>query len=450
MATFSRTGMLGGSAGRLMQSVTGGLGGSSPANRDARTILLILANLAIFTSLLFGFYGAFADPAAGAPARFAGTILGAMAPLGLGMVVGFLFGLPKWVQSPGPAPHPGPNPGGAAGTAENPDGHYTPNGNLEMVADWLTKIIVGLGLTQWREILGQLHRASLHLAALVSVSKPDPGAAYAACASAIIYFSCLGVLLGYLWTRLKGAAAMSRGDRDMNLANLLAKAGFDLPPTPLDLADPAPSSPPKDTLALKQLRTAIDVSDLRDARAAETWARAMLAGGNVEKAVQGFRKSLDLEPRNSALRIELGKHLRALGRDQEAAAEFEKASSTAGLREVEELEKFAFSSLYLRPPESFQKVLERLEPKIDAAPYQDSDKLHAYLACAYGQRFKSVQATDPGAAQEDRERALRHVQEAIRINASWKRVLKGLLDKQNADNDLSGFAEDPAFRQVLG
>jgi len=35
---------------------------------------------------------------------------------------------------------------------------YSGNTNLEQISDWLTKILVGVGLTQLREIPGQVQR----------------------------------------------------------------------------------------------------------------------------------------------------------------------------------------------------------------------------------------------------------------------------------------------------
>ena len=74
------------------------------------------------------------------------TIIGvglflAGAATAFGSMVGFLFGVPK--ASPRSGHNGGRNPG---------EDEYVPNTNLETISDWLTKVIVGAGLVQAREI----------------------------------------------------------------------------------------------------------------------------------------------------------------------------------------------------------------------------------------------------------------------------------------------------------
>ena len=68
-----------------------------------------------------------------------GTLVAAAAML-VGCLLGFLFGIPRTLQ-------------GEGGTEETADGgkggvRYEANTNLEQISDWLTKILVGVGLTQ--------------------------------------------------------------------------------------------------------------------------------------------------------------------------------------------------------------------------------------------------------------------------------------------------------------
>ena len=60
----------------------------------------------------------------------------------VGSIIGFLFGVPVRERSQG---------ADAAGTANRTIG-YRPNTNLEQISDWLTKIIVGIGLVQFPKI----------------------------------------------------------------------------------------------------------------------------------------------------------------------------------------------------------------------------------------------------------------------------------------------------------
>src|SRR5215831_2761083 len=77
---------------------------------------------------------------------------GASLALGIGAVVlgallGFVFGIPRTLQ------HdiaPSPNPG----IAEQDQIAYQINTNLEQISDWLTKIIIGVGLIELGNIGG--------------------------------------------------------------------------------------------------------------------------------------------------------------------------------------------------------------------------------------------------------------------------------------------------------
>jgi len=61
-----------------------------------------------------------------------------------GSMLGFLFGVPK------ASPILGPDR--TANSGDEPA--YLPNTNLETISDWLTKVIVGVGLVQAREVVG--------------------------------------------------------------------------------------------------------------------------------------------------------------------------------------------------------------------------------------------------------------------------------------------------------
>jgi predicted phage tail protein len=103
-----------------------------------------------------------------------------------GVLVGFLFGIPKTLQRK-------TEPSASAPS----DTDYQPNTNLEEISDWLTKMLVGVGLVE----LGQVPRAIDSIAAYwercFGTACPRPFAA-----GVIVYFAVIGFLLGYLWTRL--------------------------------------------------------------------------------------------------------------------------------------------------------------------------------------------------------------------------------------------------------
>src|SRR5690242_13820196 len=81
----------------------------------------------------------------------------------LGALVGFLFGIPRSLLHEG---------GAANGDNEQAAGRYRPNTNLEQISDWLTKILVGVGLTQMGEIPNYLRDGASYLASALG-GKPS-------------------------------------------------------------------------------------------------------------------------------------------------------------------------------------------------------------------------------------------------------------------------------------
>lgn len=124
----------------------------------------------------------FADRAA-----TAATIILAGASLFVGVLLGFLFGIPKTLQRK-------VETGSGASLAE---GDYQPNTNLEEISDWLTKMLVGVGLVQLSRVPEFLDSLGQYWEAHLGEAFPRPFAAGLA-----VYFGVIGFLLGYLWTRL--------------------------------------------------------------------------------------------------------------------------------------------------------------------------------------------------------------------------------------------------------
>jgi hypothetical protein len=132
----------------------------------------------------------------------------------VGTLFGFLFGIPKTVQEQVDA---------TAGRKLAADGSaavQSTNTNLEQISDWLTKILVGVGLTQIHELRGQLASIGRYFAV---------GNAPAITLAMVCNFAVAGFLTGYLLTRLflTGAfLAVERSLRDLTRkAEQLQKAG---------------------------------------------------------------------------------------------------------------------------------------------------------------------------------------------------------------------------------
>ena len=117
----------------------------------------------------------------------------------LGGILGFLFGIPRTLQHEGP-------PADASAAENSVD--YRMNTNLEQISDWLTKMLVGVGLTQLTSIHIYLQKITVYVAAGLG---GRPGSSVLALA-VILYFTVVGFLIGYLWTRLYLAGAFRFAD----------------------------------------------------------------------------------------------------------------------------------------------------------------------------------------------------------------------------------------------
>ena len=117
--------------------------------------------------------------------------LWALACLACGATGGFLFGIPKVRYRDGLA-----MPNGSTTAAVGASYHQQVNTNLEDISDWITKIIVGLGLINLGRIPGFFDQLAQRLTT-------DPSTDQRAFAlSLIVYFLVIGFLFGYLITRM--------------------------------------------------------------------------------------------------------------------------------------------------------------------------------------------------------------------------------------------------------
>jgi hypothetical protein len=135
-----------------------------------------------------------------------GLLLSGACLLG-GVFCGFLFGIPRFLQaenlpSKAEADAAGTN-GGAQGRFE-----YRANTNLEQISDWLTKILVGVGLTQMNKLPGLFDRAGSYFGPAIGAAENGSKLAVVI----ILYFSITGFLLGYLWTRIFLGGELVKGE----------------------------------------------------------------------------------------------------------------------------------------------------------------------------------------------------------------------------------------------
>ena len=114
------------------------------------------------------------------------------AAFGVAAIVGFLFGIPRQLQIDGADQIAG-------------SGLFV-NTNLEQISDWLTKIIVGVGLIE----IGRLANDLDSIAGSVPLGGRDSAHGFAL--GLLIYSLADGFLVGYVWTRLELSAKLALAD----------------------------------------------------------------------------------------------------------------------------------------------------------------------------------------------------------------------------------------------
>jgi hypothetical protein len=108
-----------------------------------------------------------------------------------GAIPGFLFGIPHTVQG---------------ATSSSSDAQYQGNTNLEQVSDWLTKIIVGVGLVQIGRVLPALGKLASNLRA--PLGGQESSAAFGL--GMTISYALLGFFSVYLWSRVEFTSQLNR------------------------------------------------------------------------------------------------------------------------------------------------------------------------------------------------------------------------------------------------
>jgi hypothetical protein len=201
--------------------------------RDAVTIAIRVVPprwVLVFFALSIGIVGEVLYAFAVRPwlATFSASLLFSLAALVAGGLFGFLFGLPHAGGGTSSAPRkpPAEQGGGAIGSEQvaldlGPQtSEATPSTNLQQIADWLTKLILGAGLTQ----LGRLPHGSYVLFHAMSPSIGASPSATAVVGGIVIYFAVLGFVIGWLATYFLVTPAVTRVEK--SAASLIEGSGL--------------------------------------------------------------------------------------------------------------------------------------------------------------------------------------------------------------------------------
>jgi hypothetical protein len=115
---------------------------------------------------------------------FAAAVLTSVAALVVGALLGFLFALPRYREEE--------SPGESIRSSR-----LTVNANLEQISDWLTKILVGIGLIE----LGRIGPSLGNLVTNLGLAFGGSSTARTTAGATLAFYSVMGFLMGYLLTR---------------------------------------------------------------------------------------------------------------------------------------------------------------------------------------------------------------------------------------------------------
>lgn len=229
-----------------------------------------------------------------------------------GMLLGFLFGIPRSLPSgtvnaappdertngkgrttdePPPA-----STDAAAGNASNTLFLGTPtpmeiNSNLVEVSDWLTKIIVGVGLIELKSLPGSARSMAAFIAPSLATDTPT---AMAIVGGIMLFFSVHGFLIGYLLTRIYLSIMIKRADSLVKNESVRLESGKEIEVTELSRLQQ------KSLDDMQEAVTQLLLAHPPDGSAAVT----ALAGMPAEKKPATLVLWLDDHPRNNTLLVE--------------------------------------------------------------------------------------------------------------------------------------------------
>jgi len=426
-----------------------------------RDLAATIAGLAVVTFL------ALVIVCAGSTGARATAVLWAVACLMGGYMLGFLFGIPRVLQSdvavgsdPAKAADARAAAGGSgASTANARRGDYRQqvNTNLEQISDWLTKIIVGIGLIQLRNLPEYLNRSSQFVAS--GLNSPAQNQSFAL--ALIICFSVLGFLGGYLLTRMFFAGAFSRADRHAISLALDVEQRQALRAVRLDPEGQRSAISPDAADAARRVEH-VPLEELTRVEDVVLWAKAQINADDPHEAVRGFQRALSLAPGDPRLAYELALAMSYAGRaPAEVVRQLERARasgsrvSDAHFRHLL-YTSLTYNSLYLSRPESYEKAIRYGEEYLENKDNEVSKKILTNLACAYGQKADELRR-DHAEFANVRAKALDAARKVVEfdgpdgpLTAVLRRALHpDFPDKPAEENDLEVFGDDPEFLTLL-
>lgn len=185
-------------------------------DKHYKLLAMVLMATATLVSLLYGQAVASSGHRLGAAMA---ALMVSAAPFAIGGFLGFLFGIPKTLQAPETPAAGGMSANGELALQPARRHGWEANTNLEQVSDWLTKILIGVGLTQLQAIPAQVQATGEYFAGAFG-----PAASPAIVSAMLVSFSVGGFVTAYLLTKFDLGRAIDREEGTLDaLANAIVK-----------------------------------------------------------------------------------------------------------------------------------------------------------------------------------------------------------------------------------
>ncbi len=336
----------------------------------------------------------------------------------VGAMLGFLFGIPTRVSAAGAAPAPPPAGGASAGGTGKTA--WQSSTNLTQVSDWLTKIIVGVGLVEagnvWSGFIGIVMPVANWLFEYRHGSPAVLG-------GAMIGAAALGFLFCYLYTDIIVAPLIAAADATLGGVPVAAQVVIAMIGAQDEVLGPRISRLPQTgelpspTLAkAAMLVYGLDMKTLGTPRDVKMWARAHAVMNDFGPAADGYMHMLsmpadDAAPVDAGLLIEAGRVLYAANRKDQAAVIVDQAVDQVKTKsdvKPDIRQAVVGDAVVLRlagyVPGGYADALDliatQLENPAHDLPNDDAGRLHLLRALANGQRYAKDTSLDTAARTE--------------------------------------------------
>jgi tetratricopeptide (TPR) repeat protein len=433
------------------------------------TLIVGLIGTALLLTVL---YGLAAGPASsGTPPTARSHLTAALvalaiaaAALAIGAFVGFLFGLPRTLTSGEARGEARSNAvlaaegAGAESIAAGAPDRLGPGGpspgvavntNLEQISDWLTKIIVGVGLTKLEAIPTSLDSFGNSVDRYFAYGGKPFGI------GAGLFFMIAGFFLSYVGTRVKLSLVFVGSQRDNSQAATDREEAIKLSSTTSAL-DPSSlaSRPNEDLRKADEEILKRRLSDLKSREERSAYANAAARQGDRKLALEILTELARENPDDQKILSDYAGVLALVG-DPKAEEVLSRIRAMAPKSEPEAEDKVNIailrSSLY---DGSFEAAIDAGEALLERPIAERDAWIHIWLACAYGQRhwnLKNEQGT-PEELRRARDAAVREIRRAVAFKPELKAYLRSLYDptrSNGTDDDLQSLYPDEEIDALL-